>query len=373
MTENQSNYTQSWPNVAFIATPNNLNIGVPTAHANDPFNLGSAPIKPASSPFSPDNINFYTDPHLKNAYSDEWNFGVQRQLSTQATVTINYVGSRTERIPNTLTANAAPTPGPGDPQLRAPYPYILPMPYMQNKGSANYNALQISAQLQSSHGLTGTFAYTWSKTIDEGCGGYNNFCDVQNPYDIAADRSVTGTDEPNIFVASFLYQLPFGNGGIWRSSSGFVNYVIGGWQINGIVSASSGTAYDVQTNDSSIANTNNLYGAERADVVGDPHANTDSIHPINTAAFAIPAPFTFGNMPRNSLRNPWSSNLDLSVFRSFSLPKNTRLEFRVEAFNALNQVIFGEPDNGLEDPNFGVVSATANTERQLQVAGKFYF
>ncbi|MGB8480089.1 MAG: TonB-dependent receptor [Acidobacteriaceae bacterium] len=374
VTQNQSNFTQTWPNIAAIGTSNNLNIGYPTAFATDPFNLGNTGvIEPFSSPFSAANVTNYTDPDLKNPYADEWNFGVERQLSTRATLTINYVGSRTEDEQNALTANAAPTPGPGNPQLRAPYPYILPQPYTENIGTASYNALQVSAQIQSSHGLTGTFAYTRSKAIDEGCGGIFNFCDVQNPYDIAADRSVAGTDQPNIFVASFLYMLPFGQGGIWRSSNGVVNVLIGGWQINGIVSASNGSPYDVQTNDPNIANTNNLYGAERADIVGNPHANTSNINPINTTAFAIPAPFTFGNMPRNSLRFPWNKNVDFSVFRSFSLPGAKRLEFRGEAFNALNQVIFGGPDNGIEDPNFGVVSSTANTERQLQVAVKFYF
>src|SRR6185312_10240590 len=109
VTENQSNYTQAWPNVAFVAAPDNLNLGLPTGLANDPLNLGAGPIEPAPDPFDPLNVNSYTDPHLKAGYSDQWNFGFQRELTPAATATINYVGSRNSRIATNITANAAPT------------------------------------------------------------------------------------------------------------------------------------------------------------------------------------------------------------------------------------------------------------------------
>jgi hypothetical protein len=91
------------------------------------------------------------------------------------------------------------------------------------------------------------------------------------------------------------------------------------------------------------------------------------------SAFANPAPFTFGNMGRNSLRADWNKNLDLSLFRSFSISESKRFEFRAEAFNVTNTPVFAIPDNNLQDPNFGVVSSTASTERQLQLGLKLYF
>jgi len=139
------------------------------------------------------------------------------------------------------------------------------------------------------------------------------------------------------------------------------------------VTLSSGLRYDVQTYDPSIANTNNLYGSERANLVGDPYLNTTKTNPINVAAFAIPAPFTFGDMGRNSLHADWNKNLDISFFRAFTISESKRFEFRAEAFNATNTPVFAIPDNGISDPTFGVVSSTANTERQLQLALKFYF
>ncbi|MGA8153604.1 MAG: TonB-dependent receptor [Terriglobales bacterium] len=377
MTENQSNYTQAWPNVAFVAAPDNLNVGRPVPSesgslANDPLNLGAGPIEPASTPFSPLNVNSYTDPHLKAGYSDQWNFGFQREFVPGATATINYVGSRNARISTNITANAAPTPGPGDPSLRAPYPYILPMNYTKSIGTSDYNGLQISSQYRSHSGITSTLAYTWSKTLVTGCDGLFADCDIQDPYHLNRDRGPAAHDLTHIFSASFVVPLPFGAGRRFSTSSSVVNHIIGNWQLNGIVALDSGPRYDVQT-DSSIPNTNNFYGVERANIVGSPYANGTKTAPLNVDAFVNPAPFTFGNMERNSLRADWNKNLDLSLFRSFSITESKRFEFRVEAFNVTNTPVFASPDANLQDPNFGIVSSTANVERQLQLGLKFYF
>jgi hypothetical protein len=372
MTENQSNYTQAWPNVAFVAAPDNLNLGLPTGLANDPLNLGAGPIEPAPDPFSPLNVNSYTDPHLKTGYSDQWNFGFQRELVTGATATINYVGSRNARISTNITANAAPTPAPGDPQLRAPYPYILPMNYTKSIGTSNYNALQISSQMKTHSGVTATLAYTWSKTLVTGCDGLFADCDIQDPYNLDRDRGPAAHDLTHIFSASFVVPLPFGAGKALDTSYAILNHIIGNWQFNGIVALDSGPRYDVQT-DSSISNTNNFYGTERVNVVGDPYAGGTKTAPLNVSGFANPAPFTFGNMGRNSLRADWNKNLDLSIFRSFSVTESKRFEFRAEAFNITNTPVFAIPDTDFQSPNFGIVSSTANTERQLQFGLKFYF
>jgi hypothetical protein len=372
LTENQSNYTQAWPNVAFVAAPDNLNLGRPTGLANDPLNLGAGPIEPAPTPFSPLNVNSYTDPNLKTGYSDQWNFGFQREFRTSVVATINYVGSHNGRIASNITANAAPTPGPGDPQQRAPYPYILPMQYTKSIGTGDYNALQISSQFRTHSGITSTLAYTWSKTMVTGCDGLFSGCDIQDPYNLDLDRGPAAHDLTNIFSGSFAIPLPFGRGKRFESSSSFVNHIIGNWQLNGIVFLASGPRYDVQT-DVSIPNTNNFYGVERANLVGNPYAGGTKTAPLNIAAFVNPAPFTFGNMGRNSLRADWNKGLDLSFFRSFSVTESMRFEFRAEAFNVTNTPVFAIPDATVGDPNLGIVSSTANTERQLQLGLKFYF
>jgi hypothetical protein len=375
VTENQSNYTQTWPNVAFVGAPGGFNLyGPPTGLANDPFNFGSSPIEPDSTPFSPLNTNAYTDPNLKNGYSDQWNFGFQRDLAPGAVVAVNYVGSRNARIATAVTANAATAPG-GD----VPYPYSPQMPYTESISSTDYNGLQVSSQIKLHSGIASTIAYTWSKALTTGCDGYNSGCEIQNPYNLKIDRGPAAHDLTHIFAGSFVLPLPFGGGKRFSTDNGFVNHIIGDWQLNGIVSLNSGPRYDVR-DDNGISNINNFYGVERANLVGDPHTSTSSYplsktNPINISAFADPPGGTFGTMGRNSLRADWSRNLDLSFFRAFKLSETRRFEFRAEAFNATNTPVMGTPDNYLPDgPGyFGVVSYTANTERQLQLALKFYF
>lgn len=377
VTENQSNYTQTWPNIAFVGAPGGFNLfGPPTGLAQDPFdfgNVGASGIPPASSPFSPLNTNSYTDPHLKNGYSDQWNFGVQRQMATGVVTTVNYVGSRNARIATAITANALTTPG-GNP----PYPYIPQMPYTESLSSTDYNSLQISSDIRLHSGFTSTLAYTWSKALTTGCDGYNSGCEIQNPYNLSIDRGPAGYDLPQIFAGSFVLPLPFGSGSL-RASNAVVNQIIAGWQLNGIVTLNSGPRYDVQ-DDNGISNINNFYGAERADEVGNPHRSTSAyplskLDPININAFVDPAAGTFGTMGRNSLRADWGRDLDLSFFRSFRVTETKKFEFRAEAFNATNTPVFSAPDSYLPDgPGFfGVVTSTANTARQLQVALKFYF
>ena len=106
--------------------------------------------------------------------------------------------------------------------------------------------------------------------------------------------------------------------------------IISGWQLNGILTLSSGSPFDVQA-PYQIANTNNISGVERANVVGKPYAGATKLNPINVNAFALPAPYTFGDMGENSLRSDWHRNLDLSFFRNFKTERHNHLQFRAEA------------------------------------------
>ena len=206
------------------------------------------------------NTNFYTDPYLKNGYSDQWNLGFQRQLTTGVVTTLNYVGSRNARIATSITANALTSPG-GD----APYSYIPPTPYTQSLSHTDYNSLQVSSQIKLHSGIASTIAYTWSKALTTGCDGYDSGCEIQNPYDLSIDRGPAGLRSPQIFTASFIFPLPFGKGQRFNTNNSVLDYIIGGWQLNGIVSLNSGPRYDVQ-DDNGISNINNFYGVERANL-----------------------------------------------------------------------------------------------------------
>jgi hypothetical protein len=150
-----------------------------------------------------------------------------------------------------------------------------------------------------------------------------------------------------------------------------MSYLAGGWQVNAIAILYSGIPYDI-TYQGDLANTGNTF--VRANLVGNPTAGHRTPSQwINTNAFAIPPPYTFGDLGRNSLRSDWYRNLDCSLFRAFPLGDRFKLEFRAEAFNITNSVVFAAPANVINAAGFGVVTSTSNTPRQLQVAFKLAF
>jgi hypothetical protein len=374
--QSSQNYTGTWPSV-IQSLGVNLNPGLPTTTAQDPMNLGSTTPLPGPTPFN--QTQWYQDPLWQNPYSEQWNLGVQRQLSPNTVLTVNYVGSHSSRLDVGPLNNVAVTPGPGNPQARAPYPYITPTYYDKSIGRSSYNALQFELKRSFSNGLSYLVSYTWSKAMDLGCSGWYGVegCAIQNPYNLNNDRSVAGFDLTHVLSASWVYQLPFGTGKRFKTGNGVVDYVVGNWQLNGILTFTSGLPYDVGIS-GDIANTGMAgcctYGYERLNLVGNPTpANQTPGDWINKSAFAAPPPYTFGTLGRNALRADSFKNVDLSIFRQFPITESKRLEFRFEMFNFTNTPTWGIPDQTYGDPTFGQVSSTRSVERQLQFALKFLF
>jgi hypothetical protein len=217
-------------------------------------------------------------------------------------------------------------------------------------------------------------SYTYSKSIDIGSSGWYGVegQSVQDPYHFNNDRSVSGFDLTQVLTVNTLYELPFGTGKAFATHNRLLDYVIGGWQINAIGSGRSGQPYNLSVPGDS-ANTGNT-GYLRPNVVGDPKlSNPTRDQWFNRAAFAAPAAFTFGNMGRYALRSSAFWNVDASVFREFRFLESRSVEFRAEAFNLPNTVILGVPTGSLPDTNFGKITATANSERTLQLALKIRF
>jgi len=363
----------TWPSVGALNI-NSQNQNIPTAMIGDPLGLGAGPIYPANTPFG--SPSYYYDPRLKTPYVDNWNLEVAQQLDSYTTLSIAYVGSRSGRLDLGGLHNTAEFPGPGDAATvagRQPFPYITPTNYDTSAGNSNYNALQVALNRITAKGLTYLLSYTWSKSIDLACSGNYGVegCELQNAYNPQGDRSVSGFDLTHSFSGNFNYELPFGRGKAFNPSNKMLSYVTGGWQLNAILILHSGTPYDV-IYQGDLANTGNTF--VRANLVGDPTpANRTPAEWINTSAFAIPSPYTFGDLGRNSLRSDWYRNLDFSVFRRFPITERVQLEFRAEAFNATNSVVFAAPGNVINATGFGVVTSTANTPRQVQVALKLAF
>jgi len=211
--------------------------------------------------------------------------------------------------------------------------------------------------------------------MDTGCSGSFGAegCEIQTPYNYRNDRSVSGFDLPNIFSASFVYDIPVGKGKQFSTHHDVIDYIVGNWQIGGILSAHSGQPFDVTVSNGDLAGTGN--NVERANLVGsNVYLNsTDPTYYLNPAAFAIPAAQTYGDLGRNSLRTPSYNNLDMSLTRRFPIKERATLEFKADAFNLPNHVILGGPNNTFYNNNFGIITGTANTERQVQFSMKLLF
>jgi len=373
------NYEGTWPdlgqliesNVDYPTSANSL----PTVNWADPFNAagGSVPL-PGPTPFN--QVQWYMDPRAQNPYSEQWNLGIQQSLGTSTVLEADYVGQHSSRLECCGLNNVAVSPGPGDIAPRQPYPYITPTYYDKSIGKASYNAFQFKLRRNTTKGLSYIISYTWSKVINLGCDGSFGAegCNVQEVYNFRDDRSVAGFDIPHLLNANATYDLPFGAGRRFASGSKALDALIGHWAWNGIFTIRSGEPFSVGVN-GDIANIGG--NNERANIVGTPFPGTRTWQTyLNTAAFQVPAEYTFGDTGRNAFRLGSLSNIDMSLMRDFPLPlgEATRLQFRIEGFNAINHAVLGGClDSTVQDANFGIANCTRNTEREVQFALKLYF
>jgi len=384
ITQIAQNIEGLWPDTGQLIAnglnnPNTSPSPTPTVAIQNPFAGGLSSNIPAPTPFT--QVGFFFDPKIKNAYSEQYNLGVSRQLGQATTATVTYVGSESHRLDVGGFYNTAPTPGPGNPQLRAPFPYITPTFWDRSAGNGNYNALQVSVDRRFTSNFSYSVAYTWSKAINDGGDGFFGVEGgvPQDPYHPGAfgSRSVSGNDLTNVLSVSTLYAIPVGKGKGHSTGNRVLDYVLGNWQVNNVFLARSGLPFTV-TVDGDIANTGNtsFLGYETANVIGNPNAisHRTAAQFFNTAAYAAPPQFTFGTSGRNSLRTAGYWNLDTSVFRQFPFGEKCRLEIRGEAFNLFNHPVLGTPNADFSNQqNFGTVTSTASTQRQLQLAAKFIF
>ena len=360
---------------------------LPNASAQNPFAGGGAAGLPPATPFTSSAVQWYYDPNYKTPYALQYNFGIQRQLNNSTTVSANYVGALDKRLNVGGYYNTALTPGPGNPQSRALYPYIEPTFYDRSIGNGSYNAFQFQLDKRFAGGLAYQVAYTYAKSIDEGSSGWFGVegQSLQNPYDPRGSRGPSAFNLPHYLAVNMIYEVPVGTGKRFSTGSHVVDYIIGNWQINPLVSVRSGQNFTVVYSVDQ-ANTGNVpwAGGQLADLVGDPNSgscpNGAKVHTLNcqfnTSAFAAPALYTWGNTGRDAMRSAPFWNVDLKVIRQFPFGEHRNFEFRVDAFNLFNTLIGGVPGSDVNSPqSFGYVTSNAsgNLPRELQLGAKINF
>jgi hypothetical protein len=266
---------------------------------------------------------------------------------------------------------SAPTISQG--QLLRPFPHFADVIAAKSPwGSSNYNALQVSAQRRFGQGFNLTASYTWSNLIDDATGNFAgetlSGIGFQDNNNLKAERSVSSLDQPHRLVVAYIWRLPLGPGNRFLKQ-GLAARALGGWQVEGITTFSSGSTLGI----TSVNNTTSSFGGgQRPNWNGhNPVLENRTVnHWFDTSVFQQPLPFTFGNTPRTiaNLRSEGTKNFDFSVTKNTQMTERLNLQFRAEFFNLFNTVRFAPPNTQFGTPNFGVVSSQVNSPRDIQLA-----
>ena len=304
---------------------------------------------------------------FKIEYNEVWNFNLERDLGRSTVLSIAYIGSRTVHADSSTVLNV-PLPGPGDISARRPVPQLSQFNTIRWDGWATYNALALDIKRRFSKGLTFDANWTWSHSIDDASdpGATLNEANLpQNVYDTASEKASSSFDHRHRAVISLIYQIPS------PSNTRWIKAVLGQWQTGSYFTAQSGAPFTV--NISSDQANIGAGPAQRPNVSGDPNSGPRTPQQwFNTSAFSLPALYSFGNAPRNSVIGPGLEEFDFSLQKDIVVKEPVRLEFRAEAYNALNHPNFNIPNRTAFTPNFGSISS-AQDSRQLQFALKLLF
>ena len=315
-------------------------------------------------------------PDRSTPYMFQYLVNVQRELGNSTALEIGYLGSRSRRLERMFDWNETIPGITGSVQSRKPYPEYTKVQEVGNVAEARYNSLAVKLTRRLHQGLSVLAGYTLSKSEDNGSGIRTLDGDTlfpQNSFCLDCEWGLSVFDVRHRFVASILYELPFGDGKP-LVHSGMGSAILGGWQISAIVNKSSGfprTAY-VGTDRSNTGG-----GQDRPNTTGaDPILPDDqrtTARWFNVDAYALNGLGTFGNAGRNTFFGPGIFNVDASLIRNFRLMREKTLQFRLEAFNVLNNPIWNDPNTTLTSPQYGTITSTRKPMRELQLGVKFVF
>ena len=348
---------------------------------------------------------FSVDSTLGSGSVQQWNLSVQRELTTNMSVEVAYVGSTIthigipdtnlnqltvdqlalgnallQKVPNPYFGIIPRSSSLGDPtmtvaQLLKPFPeYTTVSLYRNNVGTTSYRGLTAKMEQRFAHGFSYLVSYTRSRLMDDASsvfdasiltGPVTSF-PVADSFNRTLERDYSTGDIPHVFVASGVWNVPtFGHGPLAMLARD--------WMVSTVITLQSGMPFAVtqQTNFNAFAG----FGTQRPNLVGDPKLPDGQRTPekwFNTAAFTVAPQFTVGNASRNPVRGPGYRNVDLAVSRRLPLGGRSTLEVRAEAFNLLNSPPLGNPNGVLGSASFGSI-ITAGDPRVVQLAVKFGF
>ena len=313
-------------------------------------------------------------PDLREGTLHSWNVAFQRQLPFSLTADIAYVGNRGVDLVMDVDRNASLVYGSGNagrPQF-AQFGRTGTTRTRTNDNKSEYHALQVKVDRRFQNGLLVTNSYTLSRSRDLA----NENGGVATPIDFDLSWARSNFDRTHNYVLTAIYELPWGPGKRWMTDS-LVGRVVGGWQVSGVLVAQSGVPLTIGGN-GTLLNTPgnsayaNLDGEQR--VLG---GLGPGLLYFDPTVYSLPPAGTQGNMKRNSgPEGPGFWQLDMSLFKRFSVSGGRFAEFRVDAFNATNSVRWGNPSTGFSTAagnTFGQVTGTTGGQRSVRFGARFVF
>ena len=353
-----------------------------------PTPLQSAFIGGSTPPLSQAFISINPDSRLRQPYVHEWSLSIESQLTSSMALEVRYVGTSAIELGHFHFFGNQAVPGAGDIQARRLYPDFGFTAQMGSGSNANYNGLQVQFTRRMSNGLQFLAGYTFAKNISNNEGEEGGYSDGgaplgQNDNNQKGERGLTVNDVRHRVTFSSMYELPFGKGKRWLgNANALVNGILGGWELTAIASFQTGFPITPRSG-TDFANVGT--GSFRPDRICNgnlPGGDRTVARWFDTSCFTNEfliadnnnGIFRFGNSGRSILTGPGIQNFDFSLLKDFHITESKKLQFRAEAFNALNHANFGADGviTTVNDSRFGRVTS-ASEPRDVQIALKFIF
>jgi hypothetical protein len=325
---------------------------------------------------NPTGVQYAVDPKFRPSYAEQFNLTVEHEIAPlQLVLKAATIGNLGRHLYNTYNVNQA-IPGATAVNTRRPLytmdPNVSDVNYFTTNGLSEYYAFQFTADKRFNRGMSVLLGYTWSHAIDNvplEFGGGASGPQPQDPRFLNNERADSIIDMRQRLTLSYLWELPFGKGRTYLNHGGPENWVLGGWQLNGLLTSQSGLPFSpvLQTS------TTNTGTGSRPNVIA-PVTYPGTLQQwFSIASYGIPAAYTYGNAGRDTLVGPGRTNLDLSLFKSFTIREQKRIEFRAEAFNVFNHPQFGLPNPNIGNGQAGTITSIVGNPRQLQMGLRLKF
>lgn len=378
--------------ISYVGVPNSdgapqvsLADGIPLPTYPD-ITVGTIKPSPTASPstYLP-SVSTVTFPaNFNRGYYQTWNLVVQHEFSPTLVSEVRYVGTHGVHVDMGVNINGS-APGTGT-AGRLLYPYVTSdMNMYEPFGSMTYHALQATVKKRIGASIIGA-SYTFSKGIDN-TNGDNGDGTLWRAYPVsyALDKQISGFDRPQDLQVYYVYQLPFGKGHTMLNH-GLASWIVGNWQISGIIGRMSGLPFSVGTTSSINAGGQNDTASQINPTVKILGGHNSSYPYFDGSAFANPPNGVLGSTGHylGGLFGPGFFQLNASVSRIVLLKgEKLKLQLQGEAYNLTNTVVFSNPGgsccwttsaSGATSYNgFGIISAAQSTPRYLEIAGYLRF